>query len=504
MAKHILAGSLIIVLFTQFVCADQFLNRKTGESFYGYPTNRTRKNTTQVYVQQEDKYIRKSIDLAEYEVTYKAKGRKNNVVILPIQKPDVIMSKAVSDLLADTIIRSANKGPRYILLEIDCPGGRGEFMKEIAAAVSKTDNCPVIAFIPGGATGGAFSAAAAVAMACDAVFIAPDAVMGTVAPPVSISAGGEDPKDTYTSASLASYGTYMAALAEKAGRNGDLAAALIDTSMEIIEITADKAGKRKFIDKTEKRPSDAIIRVWSKPIKKTGTNPVYSQNALIAVNTFEYKLTMNSQEAVHARMADKIANSREEVLAFLGASDAKKQPTNRIDREIRSYVKNKRVMVDLFANIELLDVRKTELETSLEELYDEARSSKSAAAEQSRLRRLENEEYERRTNRNQLVPTRKAHVFKSNRNRPRRNNVKSSPRRQREMQNAATEVDPYVIRENMILTELSRVLNGLLTDYSRVIKIGKKYPGTLPAGKNYRAVQVQYDEVVSRLNNGYF
>lgn len=502
MARHILAGLILTALFAQAVQADQFQNRKTGDSFYGYPTNRTRKNLTQVYELQGDTFKSKTINLSEYEITYTAKGRKNNVVILPIQKPDVIMSKAVSKILAETIIHVANKGPRYILLEIDCPGGRGEYMREIVAAIAKTDNCPVIAFISGGTTGGAFSAAAAVALSCDAVFIVPDAAIGTFAPAINITAAGEDPKDIYSPASLAFYGTYIAARAEKAGRNGALAAAMIDTSIEIVEVSTGTDGTRKFIDKTEKQASDAIIRTWSKTVKKIAARPVYTQTGIVAVNPpLGYQITMTAQEAVHARMADKIVNSREEVLAFLGASDAKKQPTSRIDREIRTFLKNKRVMKQLFFYIDELEIRENELETSLKDLAEEARYNTSSVIAQRRLRELEQEEYQQRMREKDRYKIARP---SSTRLHPRRNNVKSSPRHQRAYQGSVNNIDPYVIRENIIRNELGQVLDDLLTNYSRVIGLGKKYPGTLPAGKNFKTAENRYNQVLSKFNSGYF
>lgn len=500
MARHILAGLVLIALFAQSVQADQFLNRKTGESFYGYPTNRTRKNTTQVYQLQGDTFKSISIDLAEYQVTYTAQGRKNNVVILPIQNPDVIISKTVSKILAETIVQAANKGPRYILIEIDCPGGSGENMKEICAAISKTDNCPVIAFIPGGSTGGAFSAAAAVAMSCDAVFISPNAAMGTFAPAANFAADGEDPKEIYSPASLANYSTYIAALAEKAGRNGALAAAMIDPAIEIIEVSTDTAGTRKFISKAGKQASDAVIRTWSKTTKKTASKPVYAPNGMVSVKPLEYQITMTAQEAVHARMADKIVNSREEVLALLGASDAKKQSTSRIDREIKTFVKNRRVMGDLFFNIDELEIREKELDTALEELAEEARYSRaSSAAGYRQLRNIE-DKYERTQQKDENKIIRRP----PSRTRPSRNNAKPSLSSKRATQEVTNDIDPYLIRENMIREELWYVLDDLLFNYSRVLKLGKKYPGTLPVGKTLKTAGNRYDQIQAKLNSGYF
>ena len=158
-------------------------------------------------------------------------------------------------------------------------------------------------------------------------------------------------------------------------------------------------------------------------------------------------------------------------------------------------------MEDLFFNIDELEIREKELETSLKELNEEARFSATSATEQRRLRKLEYNKYQK-----QIREKNKHKITRppSTRLRPRKNNVVSSPRNQRANQGIVNDVDPYFIRENMIRNELWQVLDDLVANYSRVIGVGKKYPGTLPAGKNFKTAEDRYYQVLSKLNSGFF
>ena len=59
---------------------------------------------------------------------------------------------------------------------------------------------------------------------------------------------------------------------------------------------------------------------------------------MVVVAPSVFQQTVTAQEAVHTRMADKIVKSREEALAFLGVSDAKKQPTKVIDESCQKNI----------------------------------------------------------------------------------------------------------------------------------------------------------------------
>lgn len=477
MTKKLITAIALLALCVSVASADQFINRATGESFYGYPTNRTRKEKTKIYVQQDDKFENKTVNLAEYAITYGAQGRRNNVIVIPIAHPDMIVSGTVSKALANTIKQAANKGPRYIILEIDNPGGRGEYMKEICTAIDETVNCPVIAFISGGRVGGAYSVAAAMAMTCNALIMSPDAQIGTLAPDSALTAKNpdqdENSENTYASNNLASYAPFAASLAEKNGRPGVLAAAMLDTSINVIEVSVDDAGTRKFIDKDDKEPSDSIIRSWSKLI---GQQPKSSSAGRAK------QLTMTAKDALDAGIVQKIVSSRSELIKMLGASDAKLTVTRRIDKEIKKFAQNKRIVAGLFLNIEGLSARQNELSIAMEELASEIRYGNTP--EQRRLRRIEQEYLER-----ELM-----------RNNNRRQNRPVDMRDRRASQ--SNDIDPYAIRKNMLLSELSLVLEALSGKYRQAIVLARKHPGVLPLSTDLRTVERSYDEIQARRNSG--
>ena len=140
--------ALIVLVFAFCVAlcpADTFKHRQSGEVFHGFVTQKQSREKTLVYVEKDKSF--KPLPLAEYEVTRDDKGRRNSIVVIPIRFEEAIISKSVAQTIAKMIVDASNKGPRYILLEIDSPGGRGDYMKMISAAISGTTNCPVIAYI---------------------------------------------------------------------------------------------------------------------------------------------------------------------------------------------------------------------------------------------------------------------------------------------------------------------------------------------------------------------
>jgi membrane-bound ClpP family serine protease len=159
MTRHITLATVVILLCTAICFADTFKHRETGEVFNGFATQKSIGNRTRVY--NADLQTFKPIVLAEYDVTPNAKGRRNSVIVMPLKQAEVLLSKAVSETLANAIVDASNKGPKLIVIEIDNPGGRGEYMKNISTTITKTLNCPTVAYISGGTYGGAYSAATA-------------------------------------------------------------------------------------------------------------------------------------------------------------------------------------------------------------------------------------------------------------------------------------------------------------------------------------------------------
>jgi membrane-bound ClpP family serine protease len=92
---------------------------------------------------------------------------------------------------------------------------------------------------------------------------------------------------------------YLASLAQQNNRPGLLARAMVDSSIEVIEVN--QAAKRMFIEPINKKPDEQIVRMWNKA------------GSLV---------TLTAQEAVDCTIADGLAGSREQLLQQLQAGDA--------------------------------------------------------------------------------------------------------------------------------------------------------------------------------------
>jgi ATP-dependent protease ClpP protease subunit len=438
MARHI-ALITIIVLSCVAVCnGDTFKHRQTGEVFHGFATQKTIGNRTRVYNKDLESF--KPINPAEYDITPNAQGRRNNVVVIAISQSEVILSKVISEKLGRTIVEASNKGPRFILLEIDCPGGRGEYMKQLCAAITKTSNCPVIAFIGGGKFGGAYSAAVAVALACDRIYMAPDTTMGAAAPPAGTSTadeGVEDYSKTFSAKSLSAYKGYIAALAERNNRSSALAMAMADGSIEVIEV-ADRNGNKAFINRTDKKPAQSVVRTWAGAGGETG----------------QALLTLTPNDAVYCGMADKVVNSRTELLADMGAADARLIKSGQTSKTVRQFLAVRRNINNLLASTDYLQKRADELEKQLNE------------REQQQRQNTVQREYIRGDRRDLgLLGT----------------------ARDREIRRGGNRTEAEVVRGSEPLIDVARlrgeltfVLADLIRGYNRVIALTRRWPGALP------------------------
>jgi membrane-bound ClpP family serine protease len=429
----------IVALFCVAVCSgDTFKHRETGEVFHGFATQKTIGNRTRIYNKELESF--KPINLAEYDITPNAMGRRNNVVVIPISQGEVILSKVVSETLGRTIIDASNKGPRFILLEIDSPGGRGEYAKQLSATITQTNNCPVIAFIGGGKFGGAYSVAVSVALACDRIYIASEATMGAVAPLTGTSTSNEDVEDytkTFSAKGLSAYKGYITALAERNNRPSSLAMAMVDGSIEVIEV-ADRNDRRSFINKTDKKPAQSVVRTWVKAGGEPG----------------QALLTLTPNDAVYCGMADKIANSRTELLTDMGAADARLIKSGQTTKTVRKFVAVRRNIKNLLASTDYLQKRVDELEKQLNEREKQQR--------QSTVQR----EYVR--------GDRKTLAY-------------LGTNRDREARRGGNRSEAEIVKGSAPLVNMARVrdelayaLVDLIRDYNRVVALARRWPGALP------------------------
>jgi membrane-bound ClpP family serine protease len=277
---------------------DTFTHRQRGEVVHGYAIGET--DGVEIIVQTEEKGVVR-LNLAEWEATADRLGRNNKVIILAIDNE--MMLEIETQALEQAIGVASKEGPLFILLEIDTPGGRTDLVQRICGAIASTGGCEVVAFVNGGPYGGAISAGAAAALACDKIYMANTTSIGA-ATVISLSEKGPtDIKKTFGDAVgekfSSAWQAYLASLAEHNRRPGLLARAMIDKDLEVIEVS--EADRKLFIEPVNRRQEQRVVHTWSK------------RGSL---------LTLTADEAVKCGIGDGIINSRSELLRKLDAATA--------------------------------------------------------------------------------------------------------------------------------------------------------------------------------------
>jgi ATP-dependent protease ClpP protease subunit len=291
--------NILLILFalvsTATPCfADTFKHKNQDIVYHGYATGQM-KDSMNIVVTQEKGQI--EINLVEYEVRPDSKGRNSFISLLCISGEIALEHETAA--FEEAIDEEAAKGPLLILIEIDTPGGRVDLAERICAAIIEIKHCQTIAFISGGEHGGAFSAGAAVSLACDKIFMAPATSIGA-ATMIAIGEGevtdmkgkyGEVVGEKFNSA----WRTFLASLAEKNNRSGALAKAMVDKDIVVLEV--ERRGEALYIEPKEKLSADTLVRT------------VCSKGEL---------LTLTTGNAVRCQIADGVADSKQALLVELG------------------------------------------------------------------------------------------------------------------------------------------------------------------------------------------
>jgi hypothetical protein len=295
----VLAVSLVFLAFSLACFADTFTHHQTGEVLHGYIAGQAEDGETIVSTKEKGQV---GLNLAQWQIVTDRLGRNNKVIILTID--DEIELEIETQALEREVVKLSNEGPLFILFEIDTPGGRSDLTQRICGAITQIISCPTVAFVKGGKYGGALSAGAAVALSCDKIYMADNTVIGA-ATAITVSetgrpeslkeAFGEEVGEKFASA----WRAYFASLAEQNHRPGLLARAMVDKNTEVIEVA--EANERLFIDPVNKKPQQHLVHTWSK------------KGSL---------LTLTAAEAVECMIADKVINSRRELLGELDAANA--------------------------------------------------------------------------------------------------------------------------------------------------------------------------------------
>ncbi|MFA6187086.1 MAG: hypothetical protein WC770_07750 [Phycisphaerae bacterium] len=309
----------VVLLPVSCLIADTFVSKENSNALHGYITGKVDAGLSDVNTLEKGLI---KVNLNNYKVTRDRAGRSNIIALLEV--PDEIATGLETKAFEGAIADAASKGPLFILVEIDSPGGRVDLAMRMCSAIQKTTNCDVYAYIKGGQYGGAYSAAAALSLACKKIYMSPGTVIGAATiitrnkegKPVELKEVlGEKMGEKISSG----WRNYLASLAENNNRSGILAKAMEDKDIEVLEV--EQNGKREFIDATNKKPEQTVIKIWSK------------KGSL---------LTLTATEAVACGMADKVYGNRQDLLQDANVLTAEIMPDKSMPkaRELCGRIEN--------------------------------------------------------------------------------------------------------------------------------------------------------------------
>lgn len=481
-----IVGLAILVFFAQTGHGDTFVHKDTGATFTGFVTQNTVGGQTRVYNSEEKKFT--PVNLNDYDITMNAEGRRQNVILIPITQPEVLMSQNVARQIAEAVVDASNAGPLAILVQIDNPGGRGEYMKMVTSAIAGTNNVPIAAFISGGTYGGAYSCAAIVALACDKIFMAPTAAIGAAGPLVSTSKTAMDYRyylTSYSPDTLITYSTYVTALAQQHNRPPLLARGFIDKTLAIAEVT-NVNGSRDFIRRDDRQPTQTIVRTLAEGLEETASDQ--QQAAISPADVAGAVLNLTAMEAIEFGIADEIAASRKEVLTAMGIPSAQVVSAQGIEAVIKKFTAAKRSIATGLARIDTLETQVGTLEASLAAVEEQLRTGTQTREVLNSSSRQRNRQYQ----------TSNFGSFYGDDYEP----IRSGSRGRPGTRERVTTVEP-VASPDVIRAQMGTMLRQLLTEYRRVVNLAERWPGGLPPELPLSALQSNLDSANAQLNNLY-
>lgn len=170
---------------------------------------------------------------------------ENPVFIIPI-KGEIDQSLTV--FLRRGIEKAKNQGAGTIIFSIDTFGGRVDSALQITTLIGSLNSIRTIAYVglsPEG-TAVSWSAGALISLSCDKIYTAPGTSMGAAAPVLITPEGTTELADEKT---VSAVRTQMAALAEKNNYPINIALAMVDQDIELLEVTID--GEMRVLTRDE-------------------------------------------------------------------------------------------------------------------------------------------------------------------------------------------------------------------------------------------------------------
>ena len=179
----------------------------------------------------------------------------DRVWVLPI---DTEITPATAHFVASRIAQANDVQPLAILFLIDTPGGQVSAMDDIADTILNDTRIPTLAVVRN-----AFSAGALIAMSAEQLAMLPGSSIGA-ALPITIGPGGANPVGEKLNSAMRGQ---FRSVAEARGRNGEVAAAMVDqrieipglaTSEELVTLTAQQAVEHDIANMVASSVPDAL------------------------------------------------------------------------------------------------------------------------------------------------------------------------------------------------------------------------------------------------------
>jgi hypothetical protein len=273
--------------------------------------------------------------------------------------------------------------------------------------------------------------------------------------------------NNFAGSELKGYGNYLASLAERNLKPAVVAMALVDSGIEVVQVT-DAKKNMSFIDRAKITSRQSIVRTISKPAKRT----IIEKGTGKVIEISENAIMLTPADAVACSLADGIVLSVNELLAELNAGDARIVRSGVIDKEIRKFVAKQRDVDRILVNIDFLNER-------AEELSGEIKDVRQWVIEEPIQRR--NYVLERKADRSSRAR-------------------KNDRRRDRRISETITTAQP-IIGQTEVMRELIYVLDDLAISYRRLLPLARRWPGTLGARTTVQTIERQLNSTQMQRNS---
>ncbi|MDR0719557.1 MAG: nodulation protein NfeD [Treponema sp.] len=203
--------------------------------------------------------------------------------------------------------KALRAGAEYLIFEIDTFGGRVDSALQITSFIMSVKNAKTVAWVNNGedSMGVSWSAGALIAFSCGDIYMAAGTSIGAAAPVIAGAAGETEPTGEKTVAAVRSQ---MAALAERNGHPVGIALAMVDSDVELWDVSIDGATKAMTLGELESFEKEAAANGGKPEIERR-----------MQISAAGKLLSLTAGEAVRYGLASGMAATQDELLAALGA-----------------------------------------------------------------------------------------------------------------------------------------------------------------------------------------